>query len=189
FTFPHIRACDIRSALSELPELRELAADAGRYGPLWELAEGLDALPRGIAMHPCGVILSNTSLLDRLPVQPTPDGESPSSRVTMRIHFHPAERTEELYRQLLTVVDGITSRVEPLPADWSACSPVPPTAPFGSKPNQALSPRAPRRRGASFGIPLPCPLVADRQYQRVAAVTVSASGTPCFASCHRLRST
>ncbi|MFG2615755.1 DNA polymerase III subunit alpha [Streptomyces anulatus] len=76
-SFPHIRACDIRSALTELPELRELAAEAGRFGPLWELAEGLDALPRGIAMHPCGVILSNTTLLDRLPVQPTPGGEYP----------------------------------------------------------------------------------------------------------------
>ncbi|MEU0098641.1 DNA polymerase III subunit alpha [Streptomyces sp. NPDC006267] len=76
-SFPHIRACDIRSALAELPELRQLAAEAERYGPLWELAESLDALPRGIAMHPCGVILSSTSLLDRLPVQPTPGGEYP----------------------------------------------------------------------------------------------------------------
>ncbi|MFD8731677.1 hypothetical protein [Streptomyces sp. NPDC059611] len=75
--FPHLRACDIRSALSELPELRNLAAEAGRYGPLWELAEGLDALPREIAMHPCGVILSNTSLLDRLPIPPIPGGEYP----------------------------------------------------------------------------------------------------------------
>ncbi|EDY52243.1 DNA polymerase III [Streptomyces clavuligerus] len=73
-SFPHIRACDIRSALAELPELRQLARHAGRFGPLWELAEGLDALPRGYAMHPCGVILSSTSLLDRLPVQPTPGG-------------------------------------------------------------------------------------------------------------------
>ncbi|WP_326680889.1 DNA polymerase III subunit alpha [Streptomyces sp. NBC_01237] len=76
-SFPHIRACDIRSALTELPELRQLAAEAEKFGPLWELAEGLDALPRGIAMHPCGVILSNASLLDRLPVQPTPGGEYP----------------------------------------------------------------------------------------------------------------
>ncbi|MCX4826168.1 DNA polymerase III subunit alpha [Streptomyces sp. NBC_01142] len=76
-SFPHIRACDIRSALTELPELRQLAAEAEQFGPLWELAEGLDALPRGIAMHPCGVILSNVSLLDRLPVQPTPGGEYP----------------------------------------------------------------------------------------------------------------
>ncbi|MFI1648170.1 DNA polymerase III subunit alpha [Streptomyces avidinii] len=76
-SFPHIRACDIRSALTELPELRQLASEAEQFGPLWELAEGLDALPRGIAMHPCGVILSNVSLLDRLPVQPTPGGEYP----------------------------------------------------------------------------------------------------------------
>ncbi|MEW5543004.1 helix-hairpin-helix domain-containing protein [Streptomyces cyaneofuscatus] len=41
-------------------------------------------------------------------------------RAILRIHFHPAERTEELYGQLLAVVDGISSRVEPLPADWSA---------------------------------------------------------------------
>ncbi|MGW2689899.1 DNA polymerase III subunit alpha [Streptomyces sp. NPDC001414] len=72
--FPHIRARDIRSALKELPELRQLAARAGGFGPLWELAEGLDGLPRGYAMHPCGVIISNVSLLDRLPVQPTPAG-------------------------------------------------------------------------------------------------------------------
>ncbi|MDX2576676.1 DNA polymerase III subunit alpha [Streptomyces scabiei] len=73
-SFPHIRARDIRGALAELPELRQLASRAGQFGPLWELAEGLDALPRGYAMHPCGVILSNASLLDRLPVQPTPAG-------------------------------------------------------------------------------------------------------------------
>ncbi|MFH9769825.1 DNA polymerase III subunit alpha [Streptomyces microflavus] len=72
--FPHIRARDIRSALAELPELRDLAARAGEYGLLWELAEGLDGLPRGYAMHPCGVILSSTTLLDRVPVQPTPGG-------------------------------------------------------------------------------------------------------------------
>ncbi|WP_435239948.1 DNA polymerase Y family protein [Streptomyces sp. YPW6] len=44
----------------------------------------------------------------------------PRPRAILRIHFHPAERTDELYGQLLTVVNGISSRVEPLPADWSA---------------------------------------------------------------------
>ncbi|MFI9617044.1 DNA polymerase III subunit alpha [Streptomyces sp. NPDC052023] len=73
-SFPHVRARDIRGALAELPELRQLASQAEKFGPLWELAEGLDALPRGYAMHPCGVILSNAALLDRLPVQPTPAG-------------------------------------------------------------------------------------------------------------------
>ncbi|MEU0704370.1 hypothetical protein ABZ513_26600 [Streptomyces bacillaris] len=48
----------------------------------------------------------------------TGNGRRP--RAILRIRFHPAERTEELYGQLLTVVDGIGSRVEPLPADWSA---------------------------------------------------------------------
>ncbi|MFI6689200.1 DNA polymerase III subunit alpha [Streptomyces sp. NPDC050485] len=76
-SFPHLRACDITGALAELPELRGLAAEAARYGPLFELAEQLDALPRGYAMHPCGVILSDRSLLNRLPVQPTPGGNYP----------------------------------------------------------------------------------------------------------------
>ncbi|MEU9645877.1 DNA polymerase III subunit alpha [Streptomyces sp. NPDC048188] len=75
-SFPHIRARDARAALEELPELRELAGESrrdggGRYGRLWELVEGLDALPRGIAMHPCGVLLSDASLLSRTPVVPT----------------------------------------------------------------------------------------------------------------------
>ncbi|ALC25686.1 hypothetical protein [Streptomyces sp. CFMR 7] len=48
----------------------------------------------------------------------TGNGRRP--RAILRIRFHPAERTAELYGQLLTVVDGISSRVEPQPADWSA---------------------------------------------------------------------
>ncbi|MEW1699413.1 DNA polymerase III subunit alpha [Streptomyces sp. NPDC091278] len=75
--FPHIRAREIRSALAKLPELRGLRTEAGSFGALWELAEGLDRLPRGMAMHPCGVIISDTTLLDRLPVQPTPGGQYP----------------------------------------------------------------------------------------------------------------
>ncbi|MFE3738090.1 DNA polymerase III subunit alpha [Streptomyces sp. NPDC059134] len=76
-SFPHLRASDITGALAELPELRPLAAEADRYGPLWELAEGLDSLVHGMAMHPCGVIISDATLLDRLPVQPTPQGDYP----------------------------------------------------------------------------------------------------------------
>ncbi|MFD4510712.1 DNA polymerase III subunit alpha [Streptomyces sp. NPDC058457] len=76
-SFPHLRACDITSALAELPELRQLATEAHRYGPLWELAEGLDSLVHGMAMHPCGVVISDATLLDRLPVQPTPQGDYP----------------------------------------------------------------------------------------------------------------
>lgn len=69
-SFPHIRARDARTALGELPELR--GVDAERYGPrFWDLVESLDALPRGVAMHPCGVLLSDSSLRARTPVMPT----------------------------------------------------------------------------------------------------------------------
>ncbi|MBW1602217.1 DNA polymerase III subunit alpha [Streptomyces sp. JJ66] len=68
--FPHIRARDARSALAELPELR--GVDAERYGPrIWELVEALDGLVRGMAMHPCGVLLSHAGLRERTPVAPT----------------------------------------------------------------------------------------------------------------------
>ncbi|MET9735394.1 DNA polymerase III subunit alpha [Streptomyces sp. NPDC006458] len=74
-SFPHIRARDARAALEELPELRQLAGEfrrgGARYGRLWDLVESLDALPRGVAMHPCGVLLSDASLLTRTPVMPT----------------------------------------------------------------------------------------------------------------------
>ncbi|MFE4635345.1 DNA polymerase III subunit alpha [Streptomyces sp. NPDC056773] len=69
--FPHIAARSARTALRELPELRQVAARADRYGRLWDLVEGLDSLPRGTAMHPCGVILSDATLLRRTPVVPT----------------------------------------------------------------------------------------------------------------------
>ncbi|TSB31963.1 DNA polymerase III subunit alpha [Streptomyces benahoarensis] len=68
-SFPHLRARDARAALAELPELRGVRESASER--LWELVEALDALPRGIAMHPCGVLLSDASLLRRTPVVPT----------------------------------------------------------------------------------------------------------------------
>ncbi|AJC59361.1 DNA polymerase III C alpha subunit [Streptomyces sp. 769] len=74
--FPHIRARDARAALAELPELRGVREGADER--LWQLVEALDALPRGMAMHPCGVLLSDATLLDRTPVVPT-SGEVPHS--------------------------------------------------------------------------------------------------------------
>lgn len=76
--FPHIRARDARAALEELPELRGVAAE--EHGRLWELVEALDALPRGVAMHPCGVLLSDASLLTRTPVVPTSGEGFPMSQ-------------------------------------------------------------------------------------------------------------
>ncbi|EPD61559.1 DNA polymerase III subunit alpha [Streptomyces sp. HGB0020] len=83
-SFPHIRARDARAALDELPELKALAEEVrqagGRYGRFWELVEALDALPRGVAMHPCGVLLSDASLLARTPVVPTSGEGLPMSQ-------------------------------------------------------------------------------------------------------------
>src|ERR1035437_7214366 len=67
--FPHIRARDVRGALAELPELRASGLAAPRLRVLFDLVERLDGLPRHIAVHPCGVILSNKDLLDRTPVE------------------------------------------------------------------------------------------------------------------------
>ncbi len=74
--FPHIRARDARMALRDLPELRSTGmareAAAGEWGTFdmfFRLVESLDGLPRHIAMHPCGVLLSDRTLLDRTPVE------------------------------------------------------------------------------------------------------------------------
>ncbi|TKA09032.1 DNA polymerase III subunit alpha [Actinacidiphila oryziradicis] len=76
--FPHIRARDARAALAELPELKAVAGED--HGRLWELVEALDALPRGVAMHPCGVLLSDAGLLGRTPVMPTSGEGFPMSQ-------------------------------------------------------------------------------------------------------------
>ncbi len=74
-------AGNFREALEEKPELRDFAAQiqASRTtsGPgaqldlLVDLTERLDSLPRHISMHPCGVILGDSTLLARTPVQPS----------------------------------------------------------------------------------------------------------------------
>ena len=65
-------ARDFRRALDEKPELAELAAEVRRSEQLdllVDLTAKLDRLPRYFSVHPCGVILSDASLLDRTPVQ------------------------------------------------------------------------------------------------------------------------
>lgn len=82
-------AGSFREALEEKPELRDFAAqvqqsrnapggdghgdgrEGGQLDLLVDLTERLDSLPRHISMHPCGVILGDTSLLNRTPVQPS----------------------------------------------------------------------------------------------------------------------
>jgi error-prone DNA polymerase len=65
-------ARDFRRALEEKPELEPLAAEvraSQQLDQLVDLTARLDRLPRHISVHPCGVILSDASLLDRTPVQ------------------------------------------------------------------------------------------------------------------------
>jgi error-prone DNA polymerase len=72
--FPHIRAAHIRAALAGLPELRASGIAIAQLAGVFRLAERLDGLPRQIAMHPCGVVLSDASLLDRTPVERSAEG-------------------------------------------------------------------------------------------------------------------
>ncbi|WP_207208165.1 DNA polymerase III subunit alpha [Nocardioides glacieisoli] len=67
--FPHIRARDARHALRDLPELRVSGLGDDGLDHFFGLVERLDGLPRHIAMHPCGVLLSDDTLLDRTPVE------------------------------------------------------------------------------------------------------------------------
>ena len=72
-------ASSFREAMDRMPELRGFAEQvaSGRAAGqqqldlLVDLTERLDRLPRHIAMHPCGVILGDATLLDRTPVQPS----------------------------------------------------------------------------------------------------------------------
>jgi error-prone DNA polymerase len=71
--FPHIRASQVRAAMRDLPELRGSAlasgGNAARTDLVLRLVERLDGLPRHVALHPCGVLLSDRTLLDRTPVE------------------------------------------------------------------------------------------------------------------------
>jgi error-prone DNA polymerase len=73
--FPHIRANQVHAALKDLPELRASRLGSKRTGGsgdldlMFDLVARLDGLPRHIALHPCGVLLSDATLLDRTPVE------------------------------------------------------------------------------------------------------------------------
>ena len=67
--FPHVAARDVRHAIEELPELRARGLAEPELDRLFDLVERLDGLPRHIALHPCGVILSNAGLAQRTPME------------------------------------------------------------------------------------------------------------------------
>jgi error-prone DNA polymerase len=67
-------AGSFRAALKTKPELAHVAAAANedrRMNLLVDVTERLNRLPRHISMHPCGVILGDTSLLGLTPVEPS----------------------------------------------------------------------------------------------------------------------
>ena len=72
-TFPRVSARRAREVLSQLPELKKSSftrlMSEGNLDLYLDLVEKLDGLPRHLAMHPCGVILSDKTLLDRTPVE------------------------------------------------------------------------------------------------------------------------
>ena len=73
-SFPHIRAKHITAALTELPELRRSRLNSNQLATIFSIAQQLDGLPRHVAMHPCGVLLSDKTLLDRTAVQESAEG-------------------------------------------------------------------------------------------------------------------
>lgn len=72
--FPRIRARDARKAIGNLPELRAAGLGGRRLDLLLDLAETLDGLPRHVALHPCGIVLSDATLADRTPVETSSAG-------------------------------------------------------------------------------------------------------------------
>ncbi len=65
-------ARSIRRAMSEKPELARFASDSKsnrHLNLLVDITERLDKLPRHISVHPCGVILGNSSLLSLTPTE------------------------------------------------------------------------------------------------------------------------
>jgi error-prone DNA polymerase len=67
-------ARSFRGALGTKPELSAFAAaveEDRRMNLLVDITERLDRLPRHISMHPCGVILGDSTLLQRTSVEPS----------------------------------------------------------------------------------------------------------------------
>ncbi|MGI8427608.1 MAG: DNA polymerase III subunit alpha [Actinomycetota bacterium] len=68
-SLPHIAARNISGAIESLPEVAGLNLKASKLETLFELAGRLDSFPRHLAMHPSGVILSDETLGDIMPMQ------------------------------------------------------------------------------------------------------------------------
>ncbi|MFN2543144.1 MAG: DNA polymerase III subunit alpha [Actinomycetota bacterium] len=67
--FPMMGAGNIRAGIERLPELRGSNIGAGQLELLFRVAERLDGVPRHIALHPSGIVLSRNDLVERVPLE------------------------------------------------------------------------------------------------------------------------
>lgn len=68
-SFTHARARDVRAAVKQLPELQRANLDKGQLDLLFSICERIDGFPRHVALHPCGILLADTRLTDRTPLE------------------------------------------------------------------------------------------------------------------------
>ncbi len=75
-SFTHARARDVRAVMDRLPELKGSRIDAGQLETLFTIVERIDGFPRHLALHPCGILLADTRLTERTPLERSaPRGE------------------------------------------------------------------------------------------------------------------
>lgn len=63
------RARDVRALVKNMPELKGARLDAGQLERLFDIVERIDGFPRHLALHPCGILLADTRLTDRTPLE------------------------------------------------------------------------------------------------------------------------
>jgi error-prone DNA polymerase len=77
-TMPRVSARHVRSVLAEMSSSRSngfgALAARGDLDQFLDVVEALDGLPRHMALHPCGIVLSDATLLGRTAVQPSGQG-------------------------------------------------------------------------------------------------------------------
>ena len=71
---PRIRSSNIARAIETIPELQGLNLNSALINTVVQLAAKLDGLPRHLAMHPCAIALSDSSLQDFAPLQRNASG-------------------------------------------------------------------------------------------------------------------
>ncbi|MFN8104926.1 MAG: DNA polymerase III subunit alpha [Acidimicrobiia bacterium] len=72
--FPHVGAAGIEAALAELPELRDVHLDDVHVRRLFSACAAIDGFPRGLSVHPCGVLIGPADFRDRVPLEASPQG-------------------------------------------------------------------------------------------------------------------